>query len=73
MSDVGEVQFVPSRYCSGRDAMIIDPDMWAVAELDSLKMIDLAKTGLATRKAMYQEVALVCRNEAASGVIADLS
>jgi hypothetical protein len=38
-----------------------------------LKVIDLAKTGLATRKAMYQETALVSRNEAASAVIRDLT
>jgi hypothetical protein len=73
VSDVGEVQFVPSRFCSARDAFIVDPNYWAVAELDSMKVIDLAKTGLATRKAMYQEVALVSRNEAASAVIRDLT
>lgn len=73
VSDVGEVQFVPSRFCSSRDAFIVDPNFWAVAELDSLKVIDLAKTGLASRKAMYQEVALVSRNEAASAVIRDLT
>jgi hypothetical protein len=73
VSDAGEVQFVPSRFCSARDALIVDPEYWAVAELDSLKVVDLAKTGLATRKAMYQEVTLVCRNQAASGVIRDLT
>ena len=73
VSDAGNVQFVPSRFCSARDAFIVDPEYWAVAELDSLKVMDLAKTGLATRKAMYQEVALVSRNEAASGVIRDLT
>jgi hypothetical protein len=73
VSDAGEVQFVPSRFCSARDAFIVDPEYWAVAELDSLKVMDLAKTGLATRKAMYQEVTLVSRNEAASGVIRDLT
>ena len=73
VSDFGEVQFVPSRFCSSRDALGIDPDYWSVATLDSLKVIDLAKTGLATRKAMYQEVALVSRNEAASFVIRDLT
>lgn len=72
VSDAGEVQFVPSRFTDGRSALIVDPEYWAIAELDSLKMIDLAKTGLATRKAMYQEVALVCRNEAASGAIRDI-
>lgn len=73
VSDVGEVQFVPSRFCSARDALIIDPDYWAVATLDALKIGDLARTGLATRKEMHQEVALVCRNEAASAVIRDLT
>jgi hypothetical protein len=73
VSDVGEVQFVPSRFCSARDALIIDPDYWAIATLDALKVGDLARTGLATRKEMHQEVTLVCRNEAASGVIRDLT
>ena len=73
VSDAGNVQFVPSRFCSSRDALVIDPNYWAVAELDSLKVIDLAKTGLATRKAMYAEVALVSRNEAASAAIRDLT
>jgi hypothetical protein len=73
VSDVGEVQFVPSRFCSARDAFIVDPDYWAVAYLDPMKIIDLAKTGLATRKAMYQECSLVSRNEAASAVIRDLT
>jgi hypothetical protein len=73
VSDFGEVQFVPSRFCSANDALVIDPDYWAVASLDSLKVIDLAKTGLATRKAMYQEVCLVSRNEAASAAIRALT
>jgi hypothetical protein len=73
VSDAGNVQFVPSRFCSSRDALVIDPDYWAVATLDSLKVFDLATTGLATRKAMRQEVTLVSRNEAASAVIRDLT
>jgi hypothetical protein len=72
VGDAGEVQFVPSRFTDGRSALLIDPEFWAIAELDSLKMIDLAKTGLATRKAMYQEVTLVCRNEKANSVIRDI-
>jgi hypothetical protein len=69
VGDFGQVQFVPSRFVDSVSALVIDPDYWAVAELDSLKVIDLAKTGLATRKAMYQEVCLVSRNEAASAAI----
>jgi hypothetical protein len=73
VSDAGEVQFVPSRFCSNRDVMVIDPDYWAVATLESLKTFDLAVTGLATRKGLRQEVALVSRNEAASAVIRDIT
>ena len=72
VSDVGEVQFVPSRYTTGRDALVVDPEYWELAYLDPLQMMDLAKTGLATRKAMYMEVALRCLNEKASGVVADI-
>lgn len=72
VGDAGTTQLVPSRFSEVNSVFIYDPEHWAIAELDSLKMIDLAKTGLATRKAMYQECTLECRNEAASAVIADL-
>jgi hypothetical protein len=72
VGDGGTVSLVPSRFMNARDTLVIDPEYWAIADLDSLKIIDLAKTGLATRKALYQESTLVCRNEAASGAIRDL-
>lgn len=55
VSDFGEVQFVPSRFCSARDALIVDPEYWDIATLDPMQTTDLAKTGLATRKAMHVE------------------
>lgn len=73
VGDAGTTQLVPSRFSDASSVFVYDPEHWAVAELDALKMIDLAKTGLATRKAMYQEVTLECRNEAASGVYAGLN
>ena len=73
VSDFGEVQFVPSRFCSARDALIVDPDYWELGSLDPLGVQDLAKTGLSTRKMLSVEWALKCLNEAASGVVADLS
>jgi hypothetical protein len=30
VSDAGNVQFVPSRFCSARDAFIVDPEYWAL-------------------------------------------
>lgn len=73
VSDFGEVQFVPDRFASARDALIVDPEYWDIAVLDPMKTIDLAKTGLATRKALYEECALRSLNQAASGVVADLT
>ena len=72
VSDVGEIQFVPDRFCSARDVLIIDPEMWAIATLDPMQKRKLATTGLADRDSMYTEQTLVCRNDGASAVIADL-
>ncbi len=73
VSDVGELQFVPDRFCSARDALIIDPTMWAIATLDPMQKRKLAVTGLADRDAMYTEQCLVCKNDGASAVVADLT
>lgn len=73
VSDTGEIQLVPDRFCSTRDALIVDPGMWEIAVLDPMKRVPLAKTGLADRDALYTEVALKCLNEAGSGVVADLT
>lgn len=73
VSGYGTIQFVPSRFCSSRDALIVDPEYWDIADLDGLQVDDLAQTGLAKRKLLRREWALRCRNQAASGVVADLS
>lgn len=73
VSDFGEIQFVPDRFASVRDALIVDPDYWDIAIGDPMHTIDLAKTGLATRKALYTEWCLRCLNEAASGAVCDLT
>lgn len=73
VSDFGKVQFVPDRFASARDALIVDPEYWDIAIGDPMQTNDLAKTGLAQRKEMHIEWALRCLNQAASGVVADLT
>lgn len=73
VSDVGEIQLVPDRFASVRDALIVDPSMWEIATLDPMQRRKLATTGLAERESLHTEVALKCLNEAASGVVADLT
>lgn len=72
VSDFGELQFVPDRFASNRDALVVDTEYWDQGIGDAMKVTPLAKTGLAERRAMYAEVALRCLNQAASGVIADI-
>jgi hypothetical protein len=72
-SDFGRIQFVPDRFASARDALIVDPEYWDIAEGEPMTTFDLATTGLATRKAMRTEIALRCLNEKASAVVADLT
>jgi len=73
VSDFGEVQFVPDRFCDARSALVIDPEYWDVGVGEAMTTFDLATTGLATRKGLRAEVALRCLNQAASGVVADLT
>lgn len=73
VSDFGEVQFVPDRFASARDALIVDPEYWDVGVGEGMTTFDLAKTGLADRKAIRSEVALRCLNQAASGAVRDLT
>lgn len=72
-SDFGKLAFVPDRFASARDALIVDPEYWDIAVGEDLTVDDMAVTGLAKRKSMRTEVALRCLNQAASGVVADLS
>jgi len=72
VSDFGDVQFVPDRFASTRDALVVDPEYWDVGIGEAMKVTPLAKNGLSERRMMHAEVALRCLNQAASGVVADI-
>jgi len=69
----GTVEFVPSRENRGRDVFIMQDDMWEVATLRPTKNVALAKTGDNTTRQVVTELTLVCKNEAANGMIVDCS
>ena len=52
---------------------MIDPDMLAVAYLRSFRTEDLAKTGDSEKTQILAELTLEVKNEAAHGLIGDLS
>ena len=72
-SDFGDVEIVPSRFSRAREALVLQKDMWGTAFLRPVTMMELSKTGDSERRLLLAEYALEARNEAASGIIADLT
>lgn len=73
LSDWGRVTMVTDRFMRNREALILNMDYWAVAELRPLYITELAKISDAESQAMVTELTLESRNEAASGGVFDLS
>jgi len=67
----GTVEFTPTRENRSRDVFVMQSDMWAVGVLRPTKNTELAKTGDSTRRQVVTELTLICKNEKASGIIAD--
>tara|TARA_R110000787_G_scaffold56243_3_gene129398 strand:+ start:4441 stop:5379 length:939 start_codon:yes stop_codon:yes gene_type:complete len=72
-SDFGEFQIIANRFSRSRDAWLLQKDLWAVAYLRSFQLQDLSRTGDSERKQLIVEYSLESRNEAGSGLIADLT
>ena len=72
-SDFGALQVTPNRFQRTRDALIITPDLFAVSYLRDFSLEDLAKTGDAMKQFLVAEYTLESRNEAGSGIVADLT
>ena len=72
-SDFGALQVTPNRFQRARDAFVVTPDLFAVAFLRDFSLEDLAKTGDAMKQFLLVEYTLESRNEAGSGIVADLT
>lgn len=72
VSDFGELKFVPNRFSRDRTVHVLQADMWGVAYLRPFKTQKLARTGAAEKALLEVEYTLVAKNEASSGVVADL-
>jgi len=78
MSDFGTMSVVPNRFMNSTNAgnetaFVVDPDMAAVAYLRPFETIELAKTGDSEKTQLLAELTLEVKNQAAHGIIADLS
>lgn len=73
VSDFGTVSIVPNRFQRARDAFVVDPEYASMAVLRPIEQMELAKTGDAEKRLMLVEYGLKVKNEAAHGIVADLT
>lgn len=73
MSDFGTLTVVPNRFQRARDAWVLDPEYASVCYLRPIQKVDLAKTGDAEKGMLIAEFGLKVMNEAAHGIVADLT
>ena len=72
-SQWGKLTFVPSRLQPQGVVFTVDPSKVTRSTLRGYRTIDLARTGDAVRKQLIYEGGLKVHNEAAHGIVADLT
>ena len=72
-SDFGDYRVIPNRFQRDKSAFVLDPEYWSVAYYRDFRQEEVAKTGDAIKRALLVEFTLVAKNEASSGIIADLT
>ena len=72
-SDFGELKIVPSNFSRERSLLLVDPDFAKVSYLRDFKTVDIATVGDAMTKMIVVEYGLEMSNQAAHGIVADLS
>lgn len=77
VSDFGTISIIPNRFIPNSDsddvAFLVDPEMASVAYLRPFQTNELAKTGDADVTQLLVEYTLEVKNEAAHGILADLT
>lgn len=73
VGDFGTLQVVVNIFQRERDGWLLDPEYAKIGTLRALNTVDLAKVGDSDAKFVVMEKTLVVNNQAAHGVIADLT
>ncbi len=72
VSDFTVLDVVPNRFQRERDVWCLDTEYWEISYLDGYKTETIAKIGDAERRHILVDWGLCSKNEAASGVVADI-
>ncbi|NRA52354.1 MAG: DUF5309 domain-containing protein [Phaeodactylibacter sp.] len=73
VSDFGSLTVVPNRFMVQNSALVLDMDYWKLSTLRDFQTVPLAKTGDSDRVQLISEYTLESCNEAASGIVSDLT
>ena len=71
ITSFGTFKVVMSRYIPRNCLVLLQTDKWAMGQLRAPKVIDIAQTGDATKKAIVGEYTLIARNPNASAKVVD--
>ena len=58
---------------AGRSVLVLDMEYWGCAYLRPFQQVELSKTGDSEKRQLLVEYALVAKQQASSGVVADLT
>ena len=72
VTDFGKLRVVPNRFQRARDAWVLDMGMYEVDYLRNFHTDEIAKTGDGEKRILRVEYTLKVKNEAGSGLVADL-
>jgi hypothetical protein len=73
VSDFGTFEVIPNRFQRSRDAWLLDFDYLSIGTLRPYTLEKMAKTGDAENRMLLVEYGLMVKNEAALGLVADLT
>lgn len=71
VTDFGTLDLVPNRFQRDRDVFVLDPGTFEVGYIDDMKVVDIAQTHDAKRKAILSDYTLICTAEKANAIFAD--
>jgi hypothetical protein len=72
VSDFGSLAVVPNRFQVQKSMLVLEMDMFCMASITEFQETPLAKVGDSDKVMLVSEYTLESKNEAASGIVADL-
>lgn len=73
VSDGGAARSATNGLYAGLEVLVLTPSTWELKFLQPMSTVEMARTGHAEKRLLKCELTLACKEQAANGVVADLS